>query len=113
MRWEYESGHGGLLYIRLTEGKVGGTIPLDDNTLVDVADDGHILGIEILNGEERLPYLKYYPKGAIEAEPEPLQTFFIIRNDKADRQLLFSFVQHVVNILSSLTAGFTKYDTRV
>ncbi len=103
MRWEYDPEHGGLLFVRLAEGQVEGTIRLDADTLVDVASDGLVLGIEVLNGEERLPFLKDHSRGSIEVAPEPLLAFFVSRNDAKNRELLARFVEHVIGILRHLS----------
>lgn len=108
MHWEYDAEHGGLLYVRLAEGQVDGTIRLDEETLVDVAPDGRVLGIEVLNGEQRLPHLRHYPHGTIEAGPEPLLALSVPQNDEAARKRLAAFVEHVLGVLRALTAPVAK-----
>lgn len=103
MRWKYEPVHGGLLYIYLAEGQVNGTLRLDENTAVDVRADGLVLGIEVLDGEERLPHLKDYPRGTVEVGTEPLLAFTIVRNDEATRRRLLALVEHVLALLRGLT----------
>lgn len=46
------------LYFRLNHGKVARTVELAPTILVDVDEDGQPLGLEVLDAEQFLPFLR-------------------------------------------------------
>ena len=74
MRWQYDA-QTDTLDVKLADGEVAGSHRLGEDVVVDIANDGQVVAIEVLGASARLPAIRGHVSGRIEVGPEPLLAF--------------------------------------
>ena len=103
MRWKYEP-QWDILNVWMAEGKTSGSTRVPPDVIVDLADDGRVLALEILDVSEQIPFIRERPEGEVIARPEPLWPFRLQASIGEERERLIAYVKHIISVLNALTS---------
>ncbi len=104
MDWHYDS-QWDILTVNLDDGTVGGSTKLSvPEVIVDLADDGRVLSLEILDALDRLPHIQERPQGEVVAGSDPLWPFQLKGSIREESERLTTYVDHILSIVNALTS---------
>jgi uncharacterized protein YuzE len=104
MFWKYDADWD-ILNVRLADGKIGGSTKLSmPEVIVDLADDGRVLALEILDASEQMPHINERPQGEVTAGSSPLWPFQLKASIGEESERLTAYVKHIITVLNALTS---------
>ena len=101
MRWKYDP-ETDILDIYLARGRVVGSHRLAEDVVIDLAADGRVLTLEILDPQRRLPSIRDHGTGRIEVGPGPLLRFRLEDSLAAESDRLNSYVDEALSLLEKV-----------